>query len=261
MEDANRIFAVRQIAESEYAISCAGAEVEEFEWGKVFAIPGFAGCSAAAGVAGFCPRPDDDVERLIREASKFVRGFGYDSLRVLSSPDLIGESSAARIDEDLYLLDFAQTKSGVYGWVKSQKIDKKPPVEIVRTDDWEDMIALFEDDRECNAETRLRLHKLRDEKLAGYSTWFARLKGVPAGRLAYYNFGVCGRLRSLFVSPEIRRRGVASTMISNHIQLARDAGNVIIGLITEKDNPARFLYTGIGFAQVGEFWAFEGSVI
>ena len=261
MEDANRIFAVRQITESEFAIKCAGAAVEDFGWGKAAVVPGFADCPGAASVTGLVPGEFSDVESALKSASKFFKSHGAREFGVHVSPDLLDAETCARIEEDMYLLDYRKTGSGIYAWVKSKKAEKKPPVEISRAAGMEEAISLFDGEAGCTQALRMSMHKIRDEKLAGYATWLAKMNGEPVGRLAYFNFGVCGRLRSLFVAPDRRRSGVATALLDHHIGIAREQGNVVIGLITEKDNPARYLFTGAGFSKIGDFWTFEGPVL
>ncbi len=261
MEDANRLFAVKQLAESEFAIKSAGALVEDFGWGKAAVVPDFADCPGAASVTGLVAGEMGDMESALKDASKFFRTNGARVMCVYASPDLLDDDTAVRIEEDMYLLDFKKTVLEVYAWVKSKKAEKKPPVEISRATGLDEAINLFEGEGSCTQEMRLRMHKIRDEKLPGYATWLAKMNGEPAGRLAYFNFGVCGRFRSLFVAPKSRRIGVATALLNHHIGLARDSGNLVIGLITEKDNPARFLFNGEGFTKIGELWTFEGELL
>jgi len=263
MDDKNRLFALKQVVDSEVAIRAATGERRDYPWGSLVTSPEFPGYAFGNVVLNFNPAPQDDTEELLREASALVADAGGESLVVVFAPDLVGDEITKRLEEELFLLDFKSGESEVYAWVKSQKIKSNADIEIHASEGkWDDYQPIFDDERNDRPPgTSFKLNLNRDRELEGYSTWFASLEGKLAGRLGYLNLGVCGRLRSLYVDKALRRRGVGAALVSHTVQLARDNENLIIGLITEKDNPARYLFVNLGFTPIGELRIYKGALL
>lgn len=262
MDTTNKRFAILRIVETEVAIKKAAGTAVEYPFGTVIASPEFPGYAGGWAIYNFLPGPDDDVEELLSLVKPEFATAGRKSIRLYVSPDVAGEAAVARIDEDLYILGFERKNLRPFAWVKTMKHKTLPGITIEPADwDADDLAQLYSDgDGSAARGEQARIHRLRDERLPEYTTWIARLDGAPAGRLAFYNGQVVGRLRSLFVRPELRRKGVGSALVTHHLALSKDAGNLLCGLITEKDNPARYMYTELGFTEAGEVRCYEGPL-
>lgn len=265
MDDSNRLFALRRLAEIEAKIAAAAGEIRDFDWCILVISPQFP--AYAPGWSIFprrAPQEGDeapDLEAVLAEAAPDMKSCGAKAMRVVFSPELAGGEFATRLAEDLFLLDFNHEAHDVYAWVKAKKPKPRPGIEIrAASDDWNAAAPAFEEPgNPMSASDRLAIHRMRDENLPGYKTLIAYLGGKPAGRMAYFNDGVAGRLHGLYVLPDFRRNGVAAALLDAGLTEARDAGNVVIGVIARRESPARFLYVDCGFAKIGELFCYEGA--
>ena len=76
--------------------------------------------------------------------------------------------------------------------------------------------------------------------------------GKTAGYMGVHHLGDCAYVCNVAVSPEFRRRSVASALIGAQITRARQAGMHEISLEVRSSNaPARALYEKFGFQRLG----------
>ena len=248
--------------DTEIAIKGAACDVLSFPFGTLVVFPKRPGNPAWCAVFNFCPDKDGDAEGALKELMPAIAESGASRIRLFVAPDIAGEADASRLDEDLFILGFTRADLRIFAWVKTVKKPVAKGIQIAPLD-WEggNAAPLYDGEGVSAGENgRLRIHRTRDENLPGYKTYAASIKGEPAGRLALYNGGVAGRLRSLYVRPEHRRKGVGSALVLHNLALARDAGAVVCGLIMEKDSPARYMFVNLGFADIGELRRYEGAV-
>ncbi|MEP0813215.1 MAG: GNAT family N-acetyltransferase [bacterium] len=265
MDDRNRLFALRKLAETELKIAAAAGEMRDFGWCRLAVSQRFPFYSPGWAVfPQFAPGEGDaakDLESVIGSIAPEMKSCGASGLRVVFSPELTGDYLAKNLSEDLFLLDFKQEIRDVYAWVKAKKPASQPGIEIrAASSDWEAAAPAFEEpESPMPAADRMAIHRMRDGNLPGYKTLIAFLNGAPAGRMAYFNDGVAGRLHGLYVLPGFRRKGVATALMDAGLAAARDAGNIVIGVIARRESPARFLYVDFGFAKIGEIAIYEGK--
>ena len=80
----------------------------------------------------------------------------------------------------------------------------------------------------------------------------ALLDGRVAGYMGTHHLGDCAYVCNVAVSPEYRRRTVASALVGAQIAAARNAGMGEITLEVRSSNqPARALYEKFGFTRLG----------
>ena len=80
----------------------------------------------------------------------------------------------------------------------------------------------------------------------------ALLDGRVAGYMGAHHLGDCAYVCNVAVSPEYRRRTVASALVGAQIAAARNAGMGEITLEVRSSNqPARALYEKFGFTRLG----------
>ncbi len=101
------------------------------------------------------------------------------------------------------------------------------------------------------ADALVELHMSRMDA-PEYDGFVALLDERPAGFVALHQVGEIGRVRDLYVTGEMRRRGVASAMLNSLIATARRwALRPICGAVPCDDQPARALCAKVGFEEVG----------
>lgn len=276
MDDKNKIFALKQITDSEAAIRAATGERTDYSFGALITSRKFPWYKQSNALVNYNPSADDDTERIVMEAESAVKKAGCDRLTLAWCPELVNAKVRARIEEETFLLDFATGKKTIFAWVKSTKPPKSPAIEIVQAvPDWDMEFygSLFDDNVEIDSKSAnareacksTLIHSERLANLAGYTQFFAHANDKPVGRISLCNgladgSGVYGRIKSLYIAPDMRRRGIAAALLDRVIAHARDAGCLIVGLLTEKDNPARYLYKEMGFTELGEYWVGERKI-
>ncbi len=276
MDNKNTIFALKQITDSEAAIRAATGKRTDCSYGALITSLKFPWYKQSNALVNYNPSADDDTERIVAETEEAVREAGGDKLSLAWCPELVSAKTRARIEEETFLLDFETGKKTIFAWVRSTKPPKSPAIEIVQAaPDWDFGFygVLFDDNVEIDSKPAnssetgksALIHRERLAKLAGYTQFFAYANDKPAGRIALCNgladgSGVYGRIKSLYVAPEARRRGIGAALLDRAIAHARDAGCLIVGLMTEHDNPARYLYKEMGFTEIGEYWVGERKI-
>jgi ribosomal-protein-alanine N-acetyltransferase len=80
----------------------------------------------------------------------------------------------------------------------------------------------------------------------------ARLEGEPAGYAGMHDVAGEGYVTNVAVSPEYRRRGVASALVGALLEYgAENALDLLTLEVRESNHAARQLYAGFGFVPVG----------
>lgn len=79
------------------------------------------------------------------------------------------------------------------------------------------------------------------------SLYLACLDGRPAGACDLFTAGSCGRIDSMVVRPEFRRRGVASALAAHAVEASLAAGNTLTYLYTEGGGAGEAVYRKLGF--------------
>lgn len=101
------------------------------------------------------------------------------------------------------------------------------------------------------AEAVVELHMSRMDA-PEYDGFVALLDERPAGFVALHQVGEIGHVRDLYITLEMRRRGVASAMLNSVIATARRwALRPICGAAPVDDQPTRALCAKVGFEEVG----------
>jgi ribosomal protein S18 acetylase RimI-like enzyme len=80
---------------------------------------------------------------------------------------------------------------------------------------------------------------------AGHLTWWVNETGQTAS------------LEAVATVPEYRRRGVMRRAIREGLNMLEAEGVQYAYVSTGARNPARFLYEGVGFAQLGKTYLYE----
>lgn len=275
MDDKNTIFALKQITDSEVAIRTATGERTDHTYGAVITSRKFPWYSQSNALVNYNPSADDDTERIVMEAETAVKNAGGDIFTLTWCPELVNAKTRARIEEEAFLLDFSVEKNTIFAWVKATKPQKTPTIEIVQAEScWDAGLyaPIFDEHDDTSGHLsedavakKVTIHRERLANIEGYTQFFAQINGKPVGRIALCNgmadgSGVYGRIKSLYVARDTRRRGIGAALLDRAILRARDAGCLIVGLMTEKDNPARFLYKEMGFTEIGEYWVGERKI-
>ncbi len=90
-----------------------------------------------------------------------------------------------------------------------------------------------------------------ENKLASY--FVAVVDNEIVGYIGYWRVVDEGHITNIAVSPNYRRRKIASTLLEKIIKSAFNEGLVLLTLEVRKSNlPARNLYEGYGFVPLGE---------
>jgi ribosomal-protein-alanine N-acetyltransferase len=96
------------------------------------------------------------------------------------------------------------------------------------------------------------LGNFRDSLAAGYSCWALHGADGVMGYAIMMLGADEAHLLNLSIAPPCRRRGLASRLLEHLLLVARDYGARLIFLEVRPSNePARRLYAGYGFQQVG----------
>ena len=84
-----------------------------------------------------------------------------------------------------------------------------------------------------------------DGAFAGHLTWWTDETGRAAS------------LEAVATVPEFRRRGIMRRAIAEGLNMLKAGGVHYAYVSTGASNPARFLYEGVGFAQLGKTYLYE----
>jgi GNAT superfamily N-acetyltransferase len=85
------------------------------------------------------------------------------------------------------------------------------------------------------------------ELIAADLRWLVAVDAEYAGAIGYTDDTLCIDVDRLFVGPQNRRQGVASTMLQKLLA----HGRPIAVMTPETNEPARLLYESLGFAPIG----------
>lgn len=94
----------------------------------------------------------------------------------------------------------------------------------------------------------------------GVRLFLAAIRDRPVGYASLLARDHMGYIGDLYTAPEVRKRGVGSTLVLDLLEASQAAGNAFTSLTTAWTNTAQELYRKLGFIAVGERRGFERAL-
>ncbi len=249
-----------EVAKASFATLSSVSRVQKRPWGALAIAPEYPAVHEA-NMAWVERVPKSGIGQVLLELDNATRSQGI-SFRHLEFADA---GVAHQVQGTLIDMGFspsrilAMVRLGVSTCIRNPDLQVR---EVDTPEEWDVIEAIFSElhaesgypaevSRELLERHRARLSKLKERVymglFGGEGAGVATL--VPRPRLAY--------VAEVGSRPKFRRRGVGRTLVEEVSNLAQQMGIPYVGLTTAWDNePARALYTSLGYQAVGELRGF-----
>ena len=209
-----------------------------------------------------------EVNRLLARVEREFEGFPYRCIDLLdfTTPPLVEAILALegyKKTEDLLLLlegDLSTTP---------KPYDIRP---VTDNTGWDAYAALHQIDwREYAATVGEPFdHITSDQMVKGIGAksppmehWMAYVEGQPRGYCSsWVGTGGIGMVEDLFIHPEFRHRGIATTLLHHCVSKCREQGAKRVIIIADTSDTPKHMYAGMGFrpvAVIRSYWKMVGT--
>ena len=245
-----------EVLQASFATLSSVSRVQKRPWGALAIAPDYPAVHDA-NMAWVERVPKSGIGQVVLELDNATRSQGI-SFRHIEFAD---PEAAHGVQDALVDMGFEATRNVAMVRLGVSTCIRNPDLEVREVDtpeEWEVFDAIFSElheesgysdevSREIIERHRARLSKLKERVymglFGGEGAGVATL--VPRTRLAY--------VAEVGTRPKFRRRGVARTLVEEVSNLGQQLGIPYVGLTTAWDNdPARALYTSLGYQAVGE---------
>jgi len=249
------------VLEAEFAACSAAGRIDRYPWGAILLAPEYP-LVHEANMAWVDCLPAGGISQVLLELDNVMRANGI-SYRDLEFED---PTAAAAVHTNLVNLGYQATRAVAMVRLGTAACIRNPDLEIREVDTAEErdvFDAVLGDlyaesqygedvSRELIARIRERTPKLRERLFLGL------FGGVGAGIASLIPREKLALFDEVGTRPKFRRRGAARTLVDEVSNRAQAMGLPYVGLVTGWDNePARALYTSLGYTAVGEIRGFH----